>query len=589
MSKIPGFVIICKLVFLLSVPVSTSFATEVETFPSMDEPPRSGLHSDFEELKEYRAEKGLKNLEPHSMVLINAGLKAYAEKRQREAALLLEKARVLSPDLPLSYIHLIGLNLSFSKQGLAKSSEHLVGAVRAFLNNFWWSFQTTGIFSLSLFVALYISGIVFLITLFSLKLKHYIHDIVEDKRKILFLLPSAILIFLGPIFGLIGFIFPFWVYIQKKEKAAVFGIIIMAALIIFFVPWVSSFPGVLQDKALLNLVDINEGTYTGETPELIEDEDSYETTFSYALNLKRNGYYIEAATLYINLLSQYNDGRIYNNLANCFVGMGDYETALNYYNKALQSSKMASTYYNLSQIYRESFDFDKADEYYLKATEIDPVKVAFFNEIKGRSVNRFVMDETFSNKDLWLLSFKRAHYYESTIFLKSMLSFISRGSSVALLFLFIPGFLIYGYYVRYGAYSCLRCGKIYCTKCEKKMSQENICRSCFKTVIRMGELTPRERVEKILEVQRYKNNKNKIIKVLNLIFPGSGHVYHGWTLYGLLLMITFTFFLVSGLLWLYIPAPLSMNGASSVFKWVSISGFIIVYLTTAINILRSVP
>jgi tetratricopeptide (TPR) repeat protein len=588
MSKKLRFVILCILLLSLCISENTSYAKDVEKYPSINKPFSSGLYFDFVELIEYRAEKGLKNLEPHSLILINEGLKAYNKKRQKEAAFFLEKARELSPDLPLTYIYLTSINFSFSKQGFAKSSEYLLGAVKAFLNNFWWSFQTTGIFSLSMFLAFYISGIFFLITLSSSKLRLYIHDSVEDKRKILYVLPSVILILLGPIFGLIGFIIPFWVYFQRKEKAVVLGIITTAALILVAVPWLFSLPGVLQDRAVFNVAKINEGVHTGEIPELIDDEDSYETAFTYALDLKRKGYYAEAATIYKNLLTRYNDGRIYNNLANCFIGIGDYETAIKYYNKALQLTKMASTYYNLSQIYRESFDFDKADEYYLRATEIDPLKVNFFNEVKGRSVNRFVMDETLSTKDLWLLSFRRAENYKSTMLLKNMLSFIGREFSVVLLFLSIIGFLIYNQYVSYKAYSCLRCGKIYCSKCEKKMSRENVCRTCFKTLIRMGELTPQERVEKILEVQRYKNNKKRIIKILTFIFPGSGHVYHGWTVYGLLLMVGITFFLISGLLWLYIPAHVSMNLVSSVFKWVSISGFIIMYLTTVINILRRV-
>ena len=117
MSKKLRFMILCMLLLSLCVSENTSYAKDVERFPSINKPFSSGLYFDFVELIEYRAEKGLKNLEPHSLVLINEGLKAYNKKRQREAALFFEKARELSPDLPLTYIYLTSINFSFRMVG----------------------------------------------------------------------------------------------------------------------------------------------------------------------------------------------------------------------------------------------------------------------------------------------------------------------------------------------------------------------------------------------------------------------------------------------------------------------------------------
>jgi hypothetical protein len=263
--------------------------------------------------------------------------------------------------------------------------------------------------------------------------------------------------------------------------------------------------------------------------------------------------------------------------------------ALKYYNKALQLTKMASTYYNLSQIKREVFDFSNAKGYYMDAIKIDFEKVAFYNSVRGTSVNRFVMDEPLHNKELWLSAFKWSPYYKSSVFLNTMFSFTNRGFSTVLLFLLIPVFYIYGRYAPSGAYACRRCGDIYCNKCERKIFQEDVCHICFKTLVKISELPSKDRAEKILDIHHYKDRKNRRLKILTLIFPGSGHAYYGWPVHGFLILALFTFFLFSTLVWFYVPAPVTMNIVTSFFRWVSVAGLILVYAFTVINIFRRIP
>ncbi len=571
------------------VPVKTTLAESIKTVSSEDDSPGSGLYLDIHELVEYRAEYGLKNLEPHSIVLTDIGLKAYNEKREKEAIIFFNEAKQLSPDLPSPYLYLAKANFSLSLKGLSAASGYLLDAWRAFYSNFWWSFQTAGVLFISLFLALYISIIVLLITLMSSKFRLYIHDIVEDKKKIFLLLPSIVLAFFGPIFGLIGFMLPFWIYMKGREKVMLYCVIAISVLIVLMLPLFSSFLGASQDKTLRNIVKINGGIYTGETPDIVGNERGYEAIFTYALDFKRRGYYDEAIRMYEGLLNQREDARLYNNLANCYVGLGDYDMALAYYNKALQSTKMASTYYNLSQIYREIFKFSDAEEYYQNAIRIDLQKVAFYNSVKGTSVNRFVMDETLSNKELWPLAFKWYPYYKSSMFLGKTFSFTNRGFSVVLLLLLAFTLYIYRRHVSYGAYRCRRCGEIYCSRCEKRISHEEVCLTCFKTLVKVSELGPKERIERIQEIQRYRGNRNQRLKILTLIFPGSGHIYYGWPVYGFLILLSFTFFLFSTLLWLYIPTPVSMNQTASFFRWVSVVGFILVYGAAVINVFRRIP
>jgi hypothetical protein len=336
--------------------------------------------------------------------------------------------------------------------------------------------------------------------------------------------------------------------------------------------------------------------YTGKTPEIFSNERSYETAFVYAMDLKRKGYYnqanyVEAIKIYKGLLNQKEDAKVYNNLANCYIALGNsdnYNIAITYYKKALRLKRMASTYYNLSQIYREVFNFADAEKYYEAAIKIDPRKVVFYNSIKGTSVNRFVIDEPLGNKELWSLTFKWFPHYKSSM-LGRMFSFANRGFSIVLLVLLIVAFYIYRKYVSYGAYRCRRCGEVYCSRCEKRISHENICIMCFRTLVKISELGPKERIERILEIQRHRNKRDRHLKILTFIFPGSGHVYYGWPVLGFTIILSFTFFLFSTLLWFYIPPPVSMTQITLFFRWVSMLGFILIYIAAAINVYRRIP
>ena len=584
MNKRLRLTIIFILAFFMLIPAKTLFAKDAET--SLQKNDASGLDFDINSMAEYRAEKGLRNLEPYSIMLINRGLKAYNEKKEKETVMLLEGAKELSPDLPLTYFYLSWINFSFSPSGFSAASDYLYAGGEAFLNNFWWSFQTAGILSIGLFLAFYASMGMFLITLILSNIRLYIHDIIENKRKIFLLLIPIILVFLGPGFGIIGFMLLFWRYIKGKERVMVYMTVMTAILLVFASPWFSLFFDTLKDKTLHSVVKINEGLYTGEAIEIPREGRSYEIAFADALNLKRKGYYNKAAAVYKDILNWKEDAMVYNNLANSYVGLGNNDMAITFYDKALQLKKISQAYFNLSQIYRDKFDFTRAKEYYLKAIETDPRKVAFYNSIKGVSVNRFVMDETLSNKELWLMALKRPLHDKS---IEMMLSFVNRELSAALFLLLMFALYISDRYSSPGAYKCIRCGEIYCRKCEKKIFHKNVCHICYKTLVKMDELTPKERVEKILEIQHYKIRRNQTMKILTLIFPGIGHIYYGWSVSGAVKLLLFNFFIFSTLLWFYIPTPVSMDLLSSFFRWASVTGLIVVYVTTVVNIFRRVP
>ncbi len=581
--------IFTALCVLMPARFAMVYAAADETISSAESLKGSGLYSEINELSEYRAEHGLKNLEPHSIYLLRKGIKAYKEKRKKEAILYFGQAIELSPDLPAPYLYLAKINFSISPKGLYSASAYLFKALIAVKNNFWWLLQSLGIFFITLLSAVYISMFVLLIIIACSKFQLYIHDIIEDKKKLIFLLPSLVLALFGPIFVLIGFMFPFLPYLKKKEKDLLYTVIGTSILIILILPLYSSFLSASQDRTLKEIVKINEGIYTGESSKLSVKANSYESVFAYALYLKRNGRYKEAISLYKELLKQGENAKIYNNIANCYIGLGMHELATENYNKALKLKGMASTYYNLSQQYREVFKFDDAEKYYQAAVKIDSNKVDFYNTVKGVSVNRFVMDETLSTRELLNFGFRKSTNDKPKISLSGVFSFTNRILSIFLLVLLIAGIYFFDRYFSYGAYKCRRCGKIFCSNCERRLSHDDVCIKCFRTLVEVSELGPKDRIGRILDIQRYREKKNNRLKILTLLFPGSGHIYFGWSLKGLMIMLSFTFFLSSVFFWNYMPVPLSMNETVSFFSGASIIGLLFVYGIVAQNILRRTP
>ncbi|TNF52356.1 tetratricopeptide repeat protein [bacterium] len=531
----------------------------------------------------------MKNLEPHSVALMKRGVKALNEDRTEEAILLFNGAKTLSPDLPLSYLYLAKAYFSFSQEGFYTTSSYLLKSWDAFWSNFWWSFQTSGMIGISLYFSLYISIVVFSSVLIASKFNLYLHDVMEDKRKTLLLLPPLVLVFFGPIFGLIGFLLPFWIYLKPRERGVLYCCLSLLVLTIFILPFFSSFLGASQDKTLRDIVRINNGIYTGEATVPSAGSDSFESMFLYALDKKRKGHFSESIKMYEELLNQGEDARVYNNLANCYIGLDDYDSALNYYNKSLKLSKMATAYYNLSQLYREVFNFEEAEKYYEKAVSIDPLKVNVYKSLKGASVNSLVMDETLSPSKLWELPRERNHLYKSSRLMGRMFFFTNRGFSLVLLLLVIFALSFYGKKVASGAYRCRRCGEIFCSECEKKLLKEDICHTCFKTLVKVTELKSKERIERILEIQGYREERNTYLKVLTLIIPGIGHVYYGWTVFGFSLILLSSFFLSSSFSWFYFPVPVSMGQTAFFAKWMSVAGLVLVYGFSAERVLRRIP
>ena len=148
------------------------------------------------------------------------------------------------------------------------------------------------------------------------------------------------------------------------------------------------------------VVEVNEAQGNTYALSVLSGKDNPVEVFSYALALKRDGRYGEAIDAYNKILALKPDPRTYNNLANCYVALNDFDKAKELYQKAIQMKPLPSTLYNLSQSYRVTLNFDKGEEYFLAAQRLDTDAVLNFRRTAGRNPNRFVVDEGLPVSDL---------------------------------------------------------------------------------------------------------------------------------------------------------------------------------------------
>jgi len=534
--------------------------------------------SDFDSLSYYKADHRFTNMVPYSAALITKGSEALKNDNKSDAIMYFQEAIDLSPHLPESYLYMAKASLSI---------RYIIDAWAALTDNIWWSFKTAGMLLASISLALFASSVIFVALLALSRFSIYLHDIIEDRKKIYLLIPSVILAFGGPIYGIFAFMLPFWGYLKKKEKAVMYGIFLITAAVIFALPSLSTYLNAFSDATLRSIINVNSGFYTGNAAHFREGDGDYESVFSYALYKKQKGSFNEAIMTYESLLGKGNDAKIYNNIANCYVGLGEYRNAVLFYDKSVKSQELASAYYNLSQLKNELFEFKEADAFYKKSLEVNEEAVALFATIKGHSAKSSVVDEVIDGDKLRALAFQRLKDRAITNRTGNIFTFIPSFFAILIFGIIVAVATIYDKKSASRAFRCEKCGNILCGKCEEeKIVEDGICPSCFKTLSRTTGLNPKERMAKMIEINRYKDLRNTRLKIMTLFLPGSGHIFSGNLISGFLILFLFMYFIASSFIWALLMPTVSMAKFSANVMWLSIAGAIISYLVMLIHVLR---
>ena len=520
------------------------------------------------DLYEEQLNRGIRETEPYSYLLIQQ-----SRTDPANAETLLKEAQRYSPNLPAVYFELSKENFSLNAQGMFETFDYLRQCLDAYKRNFWWSFMLASSLVASLVLSFLVSIFIIVIIRLPKDVPLFLHDIKETKNRLLVLL-MFVFALLGPLY-LLGCLLMLISFYRVKWDRVVFYLYIMflvlSPLLLYAFSLVFSSSTSGEFKAV---VQVNESKGNAYALSLLGNKKGRDDLFSYALALKRTGKYEQAIETYDRLIRMGTDPLAYNNLANCYFAMNNFDMAKELYLKAKDLRPLPSVLYNLSQTYRETLDFNKGDENFLAAQALNREAVSQYRVIAGRNPNRIVIDETLSFSALLKHAWDRVGR-SSTFGLSVLLPlFIPVVALIMALFFFVSGRSFKNW-----AYRCTRCGKILCSRCEKHILWGHMCLQCYRSMVRIEELDAKERIARLLAVYEHRQKRRSVTKFLSFLLPGVSQIYAGKVLQGFLFLWPFIFFLFMPVLNSFFN--LEMSGFSHV--WLNILSLVFLCVTYVLS------
>jgi hypothetical protein len=212
--------------------------------------------------------------------------------------------------------------------------------------------------------------------------------------------------------------------------------------------------------------------------------------------------------------------------------------------------QIAASYFNLSAAHRDQLMLKESETEYNKAKELDPDRISYYVNILGPSYNRILIDETFTKEWLTrrfadqLFSMAGKHLKGFAFFWENALYLI------APMVMFIALFPLHYVRKRFGiARRCVKCGAVYCRRCQTSVQMDLVCSQCIHVFEKQSGVEVKQRTKKIIEIRRYMDEKMETRRILGILIPGGGYIYSGRFLKGFLLLSFIVVLLVYAFFW----------------------------------------
>jgi tetratricopeptide (TPR) repeat protein len=538
---------------------------------------QEGRRAAHQEIRKYRVERNIRSLEPIALARLGQGVNRLDNGELEGADEDFRAAIALDPHLPDAYFAL-------AQREMKKGPLGIVGAVGSTVSGLTARLPT--ILGRHRLVALLVPVLLFslLVTLgvtsLALVLRHGVllrHDLEEffgpDRSALVTMVTFTVLLLLPAItFQGYGWL-PFWwmavlfLYFSITERVLV-GLALLAALGVG--PVVRTLEGRImaaQNPLFVAGVQALEGSADARSMGLLERArerytEDRDLAFLLAAHYRKAGRYEDAANVYGELLrSQPSDPIALNNLANLSFAAGEFPAAIPRYQQGIAANPNAAVtatlYYNMSLAYLQKFDPQPANEARSHALRLDPGLTQQYDATWKYEINNenAVVDLNLSAEELWgkfqrlrdgvgrqnVLGQGGGEPLSWTAGLNRFLGFLALFAVVVIAMWRWRG-------ARMFTMRCVKCGTPFCRRCHLGAAWEGLCTQCHHLfVVRDGVSGP-ARNQKLLEVQREDEKRERIFRALSLVFPGSGHVYAHRTLSGLLFIFVWSLVLSLALL-----------------------------------------
>ena len=539
-----------------------------------DQEARRAAH---QEIRKYRVERNIRSLEPIALARLGQGLRRLDTGELSGAEEDFRAAIALDPHLPDAYFALAQREMKKGPLGILPAVGHTVSGLMARLPTIMGQHRLA---ALLLPVALFSLLVTLGVASLALLLRHgglLLHDLEEffgPDRNPLVTMVVFVAILLLPALTFQGYGWlPFWwlavlfLYFSIPERILVALALLLALAVGPVVRGLESRIMAAQNPLFVAGVQALEGSGDARSMLLLERArerytEDRDLAYLLAAQYRKAGRYEDAAAVYGELLrSSAGDPIALNNLANLSFAAGEFGAAIPRYQQGLAAGPnpavAATLYYNMSLAYLQKFDPQPANEARSQALRLDPGLIRQYDatwkyEIKNENA---VVDLSLSSEELWgKFQRLREGVARQNVLGKGggeQLSW-SAGSNRFMGFLALFAIVVAAMWrwrgPRMFTMRCVKCGTPFCRRCHLGAAWEGLCTQCHHLfVVRDGVSGP-ARNQKLIEVQREDEKRERIFRALSLVFPGSGHVYAHRTLSGLMFILVWSLVLSLALL-----------------------------------------
>jgi Tfp pilus assembly protein PilF len=379
---------------------------------------------------------------------------------------------------------------------------------------------------------------------------------------------------------------PLWVltllfiYMDRGEKVIV-GLLLLAALAVGPLVRALEMRALAWENPLFGAaVQSLEGGPDARATVLLEeavrrDPEDRDLLYLLATQYRKAGRYDETAGLYRELLRQDpNDSVSLNNLGNLEFAGGEFQAAIARYKQGIDAGPSptigATFYYNLSLAHLQRFEYQPAQEARSQADRLAGGLVrSYDNTWKYDRGDYAVVDLGPSEDELW----GKFLGTPQGVRLKNVTGRGVPGMPVRTLaegainrvsaFLLIFAVMVLGLSrwrgPRMFTRRCIKCGAPFCKRCQIGTAAGVLCTQCHHLFIVRDGVSGPARNQKLLEVQREDERRDRIFRLLSLFAPGAGHIYAQRPVLGASLAALWCLVLSS----LLVTSVLSLTEASS--------------------------
>jgi tetratricopeptide (TPR) repeat protein len=537
-----------------------------------------GANNALREIRRLRVERNIVSLESLAMARLAEGLEHVSAGRRDDAERAFRDAIAFDPHLPDAYFALAQTGFKKGPLGiLAGVKDTLKGTAARFTSargNHHLVTVTVPVILLALFATAFIVALALVLRNGSL-LRHDLEEALGLHRKSLAFGIYVVLLLL-PVLTFQGYGWlPLWwmallfIYLSTVERIAAVAILLACVAVGPLVKNVESRVVTKQNPlfraALLALeggpdsraiVDLEEG--------LRRTADDRDLAYLLAAQYKKAGRYDDAANLYRELLrSQPSDAVALNNLANLEFAAGEFQAAIARYKQGIDSSppsKQGATFqYNLSLAHLQRFEYQPAQEARSQADRLDSSLIRSYDaRWKYDKGDYAVVDLSLTPDEAWakfsgLAQGVRVKNVAGRGAVKEgpkelMPAMLNRFAAFPLVFAAVILGVRRWRGPKMFTMRCVKCGTPFCRRCHLGAVAGGLCTQCHHLfVVRDGVSGP-ARNQKLLEVQKEDERRERVFRALSLLAPGAGHVYAQKTMLGLLFVFLWSLILAAVLL-----------------------------------------